>query len=95
MTTAQATVCLTPEMLAESFWRMGSDEQIQFFDALAKVIKDDHKSGNASAYALGELQWHFVEHDLRKPENRQARDMLMTIAAPLYLHTLMYAERQQ
>lgn len=89
MSAATAIVDLTPAMLAEAFWRFGSDEQAEFFAELAKVIKADHESGNKSAYSLGELQWFYVGDELKKPVNKEARDMLMTMAAPQYMHTLM------
>lgn len=89
---AKATVQLTPAMMAEAFWQMGSIQQSEFFDELARVIREDHKT-NRSAYSLGELQWFYVGDELRKEKNKEARDMLMTMAAPLYLHTLNYMER--
>lgn len=88
MTTATAEVTLTPAMMAHAFWGMGSELQTQFFNELAEVIKANHKEGNGSAYSLGELQWFYVGDELLKPQNKQARDMLMTMAAPLYLNTL-------
>lgn len=93
MTTAQATVSLTPAMLAEAFWKLGSDEQAEFFQRLADVVKADHQGGNTSAYALGELQWFYLGDELFK--NKPARDMLMTMAAPLYLNTIRYCEARQ
>ncbi len=89
MSEATATVQLTPAMLAEAFWGLGSDGQAEFFAELAKVIKADHEGGNRSAYSLGELQWFYVGDELDKPANKEARDMLMTMAAPHYMHTLM------
>lgn len=89
MSNATATVQLTPAMLAEAFWGLGSDGQTEFFTELAKVIKANHEGGNTSAYSLGELQWFYVGDELEKPANKEARDMLMTMAAPLYMHTLM------
>ena len=88
MTTATAQVTITPAMLAEAFWAMPDTQQVEFFAQLAAVIRDDHDAGNTSAYSLGEMQWFFTGTRLLKDENREARDMLMTIAAPLYLHTL-------
>lgn len=93
MSTATAQVNITPEMLAQAFWGMESSQQVEFFRELAATIQRDLQGGNISAYSLGELQWHYVGHDLLKPENKQAREMLMTMAAPLYLHTLNYCER--
>jgi hypothetical protein len=88
---ATATVQLTPAMMAEAFWQMASSQQVEFFDELARVIREDHKT-NTSAYSLGELQWFFVGDELLKPKNSEARSMLMTMAAPLYLHTLRASE---
>lgn len=88
---ATATVQVTPAMLAEAFWQMGSSQQTEFFDELARVIREDHKT-NTSAYSLGELQWFFVGDEMRTPKNKDARDMLMTMAAPLYLNTLRFTE---
>jgi hypothetical protein len=90
--TATASVNLTPEMMAQAFWSMGSDLQVAFFDELAAIIQNDHVSGNKSAYSLGELQWFFVGDELLNHKNKKARDMLMTMAAPLYLHTLSYVQ---
>ena len=92
MSEVTAQIKLTPELLAKAFWAMSSTEQVAFFDDLAGVIRCDQKDGNTSAYNLGDLQWHYVGHELQKPENKQARSMLMTMAAPVYLHTLMYCE---
>lgn len=92
MTTfATASVQVTPAILAEAFWAMGSGQQVEFFDELARVIREDHKT-NTSAYGLGELQWFFVGDELLQKKNDQARAVLMTMAAPLYLNTLRFAE---
>ena len=93
MTTISATVKITPAMMAEAFWTLCSDEQVEFFNRLSQVIKEDHEKDNKSAYSLGELQWFYVGEELEKPENKEARDMLMTMAAPLYMHTLMACEK--
>ena len=87
---ATATVNITPKMLAEAFWGMGSDQQVEFFQALSDVIEEDHKT-NRNAYSQGELQWFFTGSELLKKQNDKARGMLMTMAAPLYLNTLRYA----
>lgn len=88
MITVTADITIPPDTLARAFWTMASDQQVEFFAELAKVIKADHIGGNPTLYSLGELHWFFLEDDLMRPENRVARDMLMTMAAPLYLHTL-------
>lgn len=67
--------------------------QVAFFDELAAIIKQDHAAGNTGAYSLGELQWFYVGDELLKPDNKLARDMLMTMAAPLYLNTLRFSGR--
>ena len=90
MTTATAEITITPRMAAEAFWSMGSNEQVEFFLELSKVIKEDQDSGNNGAYSQGELQWYYTGSDLSKPQNKEARSMLMTMAAPLYLNTLMF-----
>lgn len=92
MTTATTQITITPEMLAQAFWSMESSLQVAFFDELAAIIKKDHRDGNTSAYSLGELQWFYVGNELLQAKNKQARAMLMTMAAPLYLNTLQYCE---
>ncbi len=87
---ATATFSITPSMLAQAFWAMGSDQQVEFFRELSSVIAEDHKT-NRNAYSQGELQWHYTGGELLKDENKTARGMLMAMAAPLYLHTLRYA----
>ena len=82
---------VSPKAMAEAFWGMSSDKQAEFFSELAKVILADHADGNTAAYGLGEYQWFWLADDLNRPENHQARDALMSMAAPLYLNTLRYA----
>jgi hypothetical protein len=91
MTTAITEVTITPRMLSEAFWGMCSSEQVEVFLELSKVIKEDQLSGNNGAYSQGELQWYCTGKYLLKPENKEARSMLMTVAAPLYLNTLRFA----
>ena len=92
MSTALVSVKITPKMMADAFWGMGSDEQTEFFDELAQFIQQD-KTPGASTYGMGELQWHFLASTLHSKKNNQPREMLMSMAAPLYLHTLMATER--
>ena len=80
---------LTPELMAEAFWCMNSEEQTQFFSALNAVIKNDDNPKSVT-YSLGELQWFFMGDHLEK--DKPARDMLMAMAAPMYLHTLGAAQ---
>lgn len=93
MTTISATVKITPAMMAEAFWALDSVYQTEFFAQLAKTIKADQDDGNKSAYSFGELQWFYLGEELEKPDNKNAREMLMTMAAPLYMHTLMACEK--
>lgn len=91
MTTENATVQLTPAMLAAAFWDLSSDEQVEFFRALGDVIKADMDGGNPYAYAHGELQWFYVGEEIHKGVNKQARDVLMSMAAPVYLNVLRHS----
>lgn len=80
-------VTLTPEMLARSFWAMDSTEQAAFFVELNKAIQHDYATDPKSyAWSLGEMQWLYLGDELDK--NQPAREMLMAMAAPMYLHTL-------
>jgi hypothetical protein len=93
-----ATVNLTPAMMAQAFWGMSDTQQAEFFAELGRVIKADHQGGNTSAYSLGELQWHHLGGLLHgstyqwwpwpEADRDLAREVLMSMAAPLYLHTL-------
>jgi hypothetical protein len=91
MTVANAKVEITPSLMAESFWLMDSEQQIKFFSELARVIKEDYKT-NTQAYSLGELQWCYMAEDMKKKENQEAKQMLMTMASFLYWHTLNYKD---
>jgi len=90
MTTATAEITITPAMMAQAFWKMTSTEQVEFFKELSIAINEDHDGGNTSAFCQGEMQWHYVGRDLLQNENEEARSMLMTMAAPLYLNTLTF-----
>ena len=92
MTVVTADVQLTPTMLAESFWSMGTDQQAEFFAELARIIETYHEANKPRSWAwsLGEMQWHALGKELRDDSGRcnKAGEMLMTLAAPMYLHTL-------
>lgn len=90
---ATAKIEITPKMMAEAFWNMESTLQVEFFKELAAEIRADHDGGNDSAYSNGELQWFYVCKDLESKGNEAARDMLMTMASPLYMHTLMACDK--
>lgn len=87
MTYATTQMEITPQLMAEAFWNMDSTQQTEFFSELAKVINKDYEV-NKKAYSLGELQWCFMSDEMRKEENKEARDMLMTMASFLYWYTL-------
>jgi hypothetical protein len=74
----QAHLEITPKMMAQAFWSMGSEQQAQFFEELSNEINGDTYHANC--------QWFYLGDDLRK--NDKARSMLMDIAAPLYLEVL-------
>ncbi len=92
--TVSAQFKLTPKELAQAFWSMDSTEQTGFLTALAEVIEHDYQT-NFQAYSLGELQWFYVGDELKQEQNAKAREMLMTMAAPLYLHTLRHVDEQR
>jgi hypothetical protein len=92
------TVEITPEDMAQAFWAWSDVRQAEFLVRLAEVIEADHAGGNRSAYSLGELQWFGLGHYLlndscqrTEAERDKARSMLMAMAAPLFLHTLLAA----
>lgn len=76
-----ALVELTPAVLAAAFWGMDSTQQAQVFAEL-------HKLGDTFSR---ECQWHYLGKDLEKPGMDDARGELMSLAAPLYWHTLRAA----
>lgn len=92
--TATATVALTPEMLAQAFWSLCSDEQAKFFEALHSEIQVTRSDeSNRWRWMLGEDgsgQWYHLGKDVEK--NDKARSILMAMAAPLYLHALRRIE---
>lgn len=92
MSTALASVTITPTMMAEAFWHMDTDQQKEFFAELARVIEEYHEANKPKSWAwsLGELQWFALANGLMAEGGRcnKAGEMLMTIAAPLYLNTL-------
>ena len=90
MSEVTAKVHLTPAMMAEAFWAMGNGEQAKFFEELNLLIQHEFATKPKSyAWSLGEMQWLYLGDSLA--ENRPAREMLMAMAAPLYLHTLRAA----
>ena len=91
MSTANVEVKITPAMMAEAFWDMDDCQQAEFFDELARVIKQDKRPGVVT-YSHGELQWFHLADTMKDDKHREPRAMLMAMAAPLYLNTLRFAE---
>jgi hypothetical protein len=90
MSTALAEVTLTPELMAQAFWNMGSSQQVRFFEALADAIEADAGKQRRHGQFMAETQWYYLGQDLRSSD--KGRDMLMSMAAPLYLHTIRMME---
>ena len=87
---ATAKVEVTPEMLAQALWQMGSDDQARFLVALADVIKADHANGNTSAYSLGELQWFFLGDELKRMRVKPAIQQIHGVVKALsHVSTLL------
>ena len=76
MTRIMAKVEITPEILAERFWEMNSEEQAEFFV---------HLSFQGDQYKR-QMQWWYL-HDALKRFNA-GKEALMDLAAPFYLHVL-------
>lgn len=72
-----ATVEITPELLAIAFWKMDTCQQADFFEALAKHITKD----TPSAYGFGEMQWCYLQQELRRPGRELANNMHMALSA--------------
>lgn len=89
MSTVTAEVQITPAMMAAAFWGMDSVKQAEFFTELNRIITEDYQTDPKScAWSLGEMQWLYLGDEMEK--NKAARDMLMSIAAPLYLNVLRH-----
>ena len=71
---SKAEVSLTPQLMAEAFWAMDSQQQADFFAALADAVKRTQ-----GAYGYGEMQWCYMRDDIRK--NKEASNMYMALSA--------------
>ena len=78
---SQATAEVTPDVLAKAFWEMDSKEQAAFFRALKKEVE-------GKRYEF-ETQSHYMCKGLCE----EGRDALMTLSAPLFMHTLMACDK--
>ena len=72
-----AIVQITPEVMAKAFWTMDTEQQADFFEALASHIQIE----SPQAYGFGEMQWCFLKDELRKPGRELANQMHMALSA--------------
>lgn len=72
-----AEVAVTPELLAQAFWSFDTEQQADFFQALALVIQ----AKSPHAYGFGEMQWCFLKDELRKCGRELANEMHMALSA--------------
>jgi hypothetical protein len=72
----------TPKQLAEAFWNMYDDEQVEFFAELFNA------AGMGESYYNFELQAFHIHDKIRSTENEEAKEALMSLAAPFFYHTL-------
>lgn len=75
-----AKVVITPELMAKAFWAMDTEQQADFFEALAKEIK----TKSPEAYEFGEMQWCWLQKEMRKPGRETANKMHMALSAFAY-----------
>lgn len=77
-----ATFQVTPAQLAKIFWNMDDAEQVQFFEALA----------DAADPLDAQSQWWYMGRKILK--NPVAAQVLRSMAAGVYEHTLRYCDQQ-
>lgn len=70
-------VQITPEVLAKAFWAMDTTQQADFFQSLAEHIE----TVSPHAYGFGEMQWCFLQDELRRPGRETANKMHMALSA--------------
>ena len=78
----ETEVKLTPKQLAEQFWDMHDDDQAEFFKELFTV------AGMKDSYCSFESQAYFLHETIRESKNEKAKEALMSLAAPFFLHLL-------
>lgn len=76
----QASIELTPEIVAAWFWSRSTVEQADFLEALARRIQSD-ADPKCVKYSLGELQWCYLKDELRQPGRELANQMHMAFSA--------------
>ncbi|KAB0489723.1 hypothetical protein [Pseudomonas vancouverensis] len=77
VTVSDFAVEITPEILAKAFWGMDTQQQADFFESLANHIE----ASSPHAYGFGEMQWCFLQDELRRPGREQANKMHMALSA--------------
>lgn len=70
-------VKITAETLAKAFWGMDTEQQADFFEALANRIQTEAPH----AYGFGEMQWCYLQDELRRPGRELANQMHMALSA--------------
>lgn len=70
-------VQITPEVVAKAFWGMDTQQQADFFESLAAHIE----STSPHAYGFGEIQWCWLQDELRQPGRETANKMHMALSA--------------
>jgi len=69
---------ITPKILAEAFWNLGSDGQAKFFEELYDCVEASNDR-HGRLYGHGEIQWCYMMSDIRK--NVKANKMYMALSA--------------
>ena len=72
----------TPKQLAEAYWNLEDIEQAQFFAELFKV------AGMSESYFSFESQAFYLHDRIRNTKNEEAKEALMSLAAPFFYYTL-------
>ncbi|MEE4652798.1 hypothetical protein V2L06_20445 [Pseudomonas alliivorans] len=70
-------VKITPDLLAKAFWGMDTQQQADFFESLAAHIQKE----SPHAYGFGEMQWCWLQDELRQPGREEANQMHMALSA--------------
>jgi hypothetical protein len=86
------TITASPKELAEAFCDLGSNEQAEFFAHCHTIherwTKQWEEGGRKTFYCSG-MQWYHIGATARDlGMYSPAAEVIMDIAAPLYVHTL-------
>lgn len=72
----------TPKQLAEAFWNLEDSEQAEFFAELFD------SAGMGVSYLNFEVQAFHLHDRIRNTKNEEAKEALMSLAAPFFYYTL-------